>query len=295
MKKIGRVLSIGAVFVFLLSVATVVYAHKAASTGNAAPTSLSGTTYALVVGISDYAPCGNGGPDLLYADDDADAFENALNNVYGIPLAKITKLKDCSGGNAATKSVIQNWFTDADAAGGTFTATANDDIVFFASGHGTRTFCPNGRVGNAILVNTTTGLDTICEDELRGWLDAIDAARKVVILDISFPSQFRNSFRDASNTLLITAARGEAREATFPEGDTCAPGRGIFTCWFVERGILDGEANNPSLNPHTYDDPDVSGNEITFEEAYDYVFHNVPPIQKPGIMDNILDDFLPTD
>lgn len=292
MKKIGRVLSIGAVLVLVLSLATAVYAHKSASTGNAAPTS--GTTYALVVGISDYrdedGDCGSGGPDLSYADDDADAFENALLTTYNISAGNITKLKDCP---AATKTAIENWFIDAATSGGNFTATANDDIVFFASGHGTRTLCPNGRVGNAILVNTGAGLGTICEDELRSRLDNINAARKIVILDISFPSGFRNTFRDASNVLLITAARGEAREATFT--DTCAPGRGIFTCWFVERGILDGEANNSSLNPHTYNDPDVSGNEIPFEEAYDYVFHNVPPIQKPGIMDNISDDFLPTD
>lgn len=293
MKKIGHILSAVTVLVFLLSLATAVYAHKATSSGNAAPTS--GTTYALVVGISDYrngdGDCGSGGPDLLYADDDADAFENALNNVYGIPLAKITKLKNCPD---ATKTAIQDWFTDM-----VDTAGPNDDIVFYASGHATRVFCPNGRVGNAILVNTAAGLGTICEDELRAWLDAIDAARKVVILDISFPSQFRNSFRDAANTLLITAARGEAREATFPEGDTCAPGRGIFTCWFVERGILDEEANDPTLNPHTYNDPDIvegasDVNEIPFEEVYDYVFHNVPPIQKPGIQDNVSDDFLPT-
>lgn len=294
MKGMGRVLSIGATLVLVLSLATAVYAHKAASTGNAVPTT--GTTYALVVGISDYYPCGTGGPDLSYADDDADAFEGALNTVYGILLTKITKLKDCSESNAATKTDIQNWFTDAASPSGNFTSTSNDDIIFYASGHGTRAFCPNGKVGNAILVNTGTGLGTICEDELRGWLDAITAARKVVILDISFPSQFRNSFRNAANTLLITAARGEAREAAFTDPThTCYPGRGIFTCWFVEKGILDGEANNASLNPHTYNDPDVSGNEIPFEEAYDYVFHNVPPIQKPGIMDNVSDDFLPTD
>lgn len=292
MKKIERILSIGVVLALVLSLATAVYAHKSASTGDAAATS--GTTYVLVVGISDYrntdGDCGSGGPDLLYADDDADAFENALLTTYNISSANITKLKDCP---AATKIAIENWFTDAATSGGNFTATANDDIVFFASGHGTRAFCPNGRVGNAMLVNTGDSLGTICEDELRGLLDNIGAARKVVLLDISFPSGFRNTFRDASNVLLITAARGEAREAAFT--DTCAPGRGIFTCWFVERGILDGEANSSSLNPHTYNDPDISGNEIPFEEAYDYVFHNVPPIQKPGIMDNVLNDFLPTD
>lgn len=293
MKKMWRILPIVGLMVLLLSVATIVYAHKAASSGNAVPTSGGGTTYALVVGISDYFPCGFGGPDLSFADDDADAFKNALDNIYNV--LNITKLQNC----AATKIAIEDWFEDAANAGGAFTATSNDDIVFFASGHGTRAFCPNGRVGNAILVNTTTGLGTICEDELRGLLDNINAARKVVILDISFPSQFRNSFRDAANTLLITAARGEAREATFSSGP-CSPGRGIFTCWFVERGILEEEANDSTLNPHTYNDPDiiegvVDVNEIPFEEAYDYVFHNVPPIQKPGILDNILNDYLPAD
>lgn len=256
-------------------------------------------TYALVVGVSDYAdstaspPCPSGtGPDLQFADDDANSFEHALKTVYNVPATNITKLLDC----AATKAAIVAWLEDAATPTGSVNPTSGDDIIVFVAGHGVRAFCPTlGRVGNAILVNTATGLDVICDGELRSRMDSITAARKVVILDISFPSGFRNEFRDAANTLLITAARGEAREATFSSPDPCAPGHGIFTCWFVVRGILNAEANNPSLNPHTYDDPDVNGNEIPFEEAYDYTFHQAPPIQKPGIVDNVPNDFLPTE
>jgi hypothetical protein len=276
------------------SVVGVVYAHRAASTGNAAPTSASGTTYALVIGMSDYAPCGAGGPDLQFADDDADDFESVLTGVYDISPTNITTLKDCNGPDAATNDNILNWFHNV-------ASGVNDDIIVFVSGHGTQAFCPSvGRVGHAILVNDDAdndgdgdGLAVICDADLRTLVDGLAAARKVVILDISGSWKFQTEFRNATNTLFLAAGRGTVREAEFPVGDPCFPGQGIFTCWFVERGILDVQANHAALNPHTYNDPDVGGNEITFEEAYDYVFHQVPPIQKPGIVDNLTDDFLP--
>ncbi len=289
MKKLWRIAAVLVAMAALGAMAAVAYAHKAASTGNAIATT--GTTYALVIGISDYTPCGVGGPDLQFADDDADSFEAALTTVYNVAASKITKLQNC----AATKTAILGALTALK----TNTSTT-DDLVVFISGHGTRVFdsqCGGGtdndneRMDNAVLVNTSSGLDVICDGELKALVTSDDAARKTVILDISFPSGFKNDFQNAANTLFIAAARGEARESAFPATDPCFPGHGLFTCLFVVRGILGGQADNVTFNPHS---PGIGDAVIPFEEAYDYTVDNSQGFfaQKPNIVDNLVDDVL---
>jgi len=310
MKNLWRTAADVAAVALVGALAGVVYAHKAASSGDAVPTT--GTTYALVVGISDYAdpdaspPCPSAtGPDLQFADDDADSFDSALTSIYGIPDGNTTVLKDC----AATKTAILDWF---DGLG----SGEDDDVIVFVSGHGTRVFdfqCDGGtdgdneRMDNAILVNhdadgngTVDSRSVICDGNLASLMDGVTAARKAVILDISFPSGFNDDFKMAINTLLIPAARGEARETAFPEGDPCDSvpdnasegGHGLFTCLFVVRGILLDNADNSALNPHA---PGTGDGDIPFEEAYDYSVDNAVGFfaQKPGIVDKVTDDFLP--
>lgn len=279
--------SLLAALALLGSLAAVAYAHKAASAGT--PVAPSGTTYALVVGISDYYPCGLGGPDLQFADDDADSFATALTTVYGVGASKITKLENCD----ATKTDILNALTALKNS-----TSVDDDLVVFVSGHGTRVFdsqCGGGTdsdretIDNAVLVNTSSGLDVICDGELKDAVTTDNAGRKVVILDISFPSGFKDDFQGTSNTLFIAAARGEARESAFASGP-CYPGHGLFTCLFVVRGIIGAKADNPALNPHGNND-----GLIPFEEAYDYTVHNSQGFfaQKPSIVDNVTNDVLP--
>jgi hypothetical protein len=257
------------------------------------------TTYALVVGISDYFPCGSaGGSDLRYSDDDADSFYAALTSTdtlplqngqkygYGIPSSNVTLLKDC----AATREAILDWFTRIG------TNHSDDDIIFYVSGHGARVnnyYCGGSAhtdgdsesQDNAIVVNTTSGKTYICDGELKTLVNGTNAFRKVILLDISYPSGFLDDFAGASNTVLIPAAKGEAKESTFT--GPCAPGHGAFTCYFVVRGIQNGEADNRNSNPNANQD-----HKVTFEEAFDYTVR--ASNQKPNILDTIGNDFLPT-
>lgn len=286
MRNAGRMVAVGVALGLLGALAGAVYAHQAASSG--IPIATAGTTYALVVGISDFAPCGSGGPDLQFAAADADSFESALTTMYGIPGSRITKLLNC----AATKANI------LDALGRLKKRTrSNDDLIVFVAGHGTFGFgfllgcSPDAEViDNAIL---THDLQFICDNDLKDLVTADNAARKSIMLDISFPSGFNDDFTTAANTLYIAAARGEARELDYPPSHPCGfteDGHGVFTCWFVVQGILGGQADNPALNPHANGD-----GLIPFEEAYDFTFHALqgPLTQKPDIVDNVAADFLP--
>lgn len=68
----------------------------------------------------------------------------------------------------------------------------------------------------------------------------------------------------AGNILYIAAAKGEE----FEFGGSI--GNGVFTYKFVQLGIIEGRADDPSQNPHAKRD-----GEVTLEEAFDYANHVV--------------------
>ena len=63
-----------------------------------------GQRWGLLIGISDYEPSGPGGPDLNYADDDANDMYQVLTTEHGWKNENLIKLVD----STATKTEIQN-------------------------------------------------------------------------------------------------------------------------------------------------------------------------------------------
>lgn len=286
--------------------AGVALANKAASTGTRAPTS--GDVRALLIGIGDFSPDGAGASDLSFPDEDVDDVTDALQNEYAIAgniTTVVTKVETAGDADDAERADLLVALAALTTASG-----SNDDILVYVSGHGTRAFDAGGpgsdndreRIDNAIV---TSDNNVIRDGELADLLASDNAARVIVILDISFPSGFKDDFQrafsavSAPELLLIPAAKGEAAEAGVLNN-------GIFTYWFWNRagdeiaGLpgpafanddADGfqNADDRNQNPHATEDGDV-----TLEEAFDFVSHvkALSLTQKPNILDLATNDVL---
>jgi len=86
-----------------------------------------GVKRALIVAISDYAPKGPGGSDLVGCDKDAERMEKLLTEKFGFRAANITQLLDTQ----ATRAAIEDAITRLGDASG-----PNDSVVLYYSGHG---------------------------------------------------------------------------------------------------------------------------------------------------------------
>jgi len=239
-----------------LASAPSVLANDPAASGNVDPLAPRGKVCALVVGISDYAPVGPGGPDLNFADDDADDVVTALTTVYGVRAGNITLLKD----SAATKPAILRGLEKAKRCTG-----PRDDLFVFLSGHGTngiRGADGDPEMDNAFVAHEANRSGLIVDGELARLVSEDDARRRIVLGDFSFPSGFNDDMARAGNILYIAAAKGEEFEFG---GDIK---NGVFTYKFVQLGIIGGHADNPAQNPHANGD-----GLVTLEEAFDYANH----------------------
>lgn len=91
----------------------------------------------------------------------------------------------------------------------------------------------------------------------------------------------------------FVSAVGETQlAAVYFIGDPLAgePGEGLFSHWFVNQGMLQGNANI-----HDYDQDSVvmEPNQVTVEEAFDYAEQNTSAVRRnPVIIDNFQNDLL---
>ena len=128
---------------------------------------VSGTRYAIVVGISDYPGTGN---DLRYCDDDAIEMRDALvgADIYGFDPENITLLMDLDATRCAILSAIESISTDA------------GEVVFFFSGYGTKGVADDGdreRIDEAIAVHDSTNIVPIWDGELKAAFSGFDTSR----------------------------------------------------------------------------------------------------------------------
>ncbi len=233
--------------------ASPVYARQAVAEGN--PVLPTGTVYAVVIGINAYP-----GRPLNFPVADAEAFQSALIKQYNIPTGKIQLLLDAD----ATKEAILDAIT-------TIHSRANDDVIIYFSGHGTtQTTSLNG-------IRAYGGV--IWSGELRAAIQGIQAKRIAVILDCCYGNGFADDL-NLPNVLAMMSSAGLSWEPSIF-------GHGIFTYWFLVKGIIQGLADNPAEN--RYATPD---GKIPFEEAFDYAFQNMTH-QAPKVKDNVPSDFWP--
>lgn len=230
--------------------------------------SVSGSRYAVVVGISNYPGDAN---DLNYSDDDANEMAAALTGVYGF--ANVTLLTDSAATRYAILSAIESIPVGA------------GEVVFFFSGHGMKGIADDGdkeRMDEAVVAHDGTDIVPIWDGELRGAFCEFATSRIVFIFDICLAGGMKKDLEAPGRIIaMATSERGYAYES-----DTWQNGE--FSYYFVDLGTLQGEANI-----HDYDIDEIlyEPEQVTVEEAFDHAAANCDS-DKPTISDNFENDLL---
>ncbi len=237
------------------------------------PLSSKGTRYAIVVGISDYPGTDS---DLEYADDDADEMTLALTDVYGFRARNVTTLKDM----AATRSAILAAIDAVQAQ-----AHAEDEVVFFFSGHGMNGFADDGdaeQTDEAIVSHDGTNFLPIWDGELQAAFAGFETSRIVFIFDSCLAGGMDDLQEPGRVVLMACGERGYSYE-----GDLWQNGE--FTYYFAQDGIGLGEAN---IHDYNTNGAVSESQDVTIEEAFDYAKANCR-LDRPVIGDSFTNDLLP--
>lgn len=223
---------------------------------------VTGYRYAVVVGISDYPGTEN---DLNYSDDDATEMAQALTNVYGF--TDVSLLTDLGATRSAILGKIEDIPTDA------------GEVVFFFSGHGANGIAEDGdkeRLDEAIVAHDATQIVPIWDGELQGAFSEFATSRIIFIFDTCLAGGMERDLSESGRVIaMATTERGLAWEGDVWEN-------GEFSYYFVDRGIIYGEAHVPE---HNY-------NDVTVEEAFDFAKENCS-YDRPTIGDEFENDLLP--
>jgi metacaspase-1 len=235
---------------------------------------VSGSRYAVIVGISDYPGTE---ADLKYCDDDALDMQNVLISQYGYAGDNINLFIDGSATRANILTAIENIPTDA------------GEIVFFFSGHGTSGKADDGDrelkdEAIVILNNTGDNFSLLWDGELKLAFSVFSPATRIVFI---FDSCLSGGMKDdlQGNNRVINMASTETGYSY--ELDTLQHGE--FTYYFTEQGMGLGKAN-----VHDYDGDKqlFETGQVTVEEALDYAKANCT-LSTPNICDGFRDDLLP--
>ncbi|MEM3407817.1 MAG: caspase family protein [Nitrososphaerota archaeon] len=233
--------------------------------------------WAVIIGISDYYGTAN---DIKYADDDALDMLNTLIEVYGYQRDHIKLLISDYNVNNATKSKIINaieWLRGSE--------KAEDEVVFFYSGHGARGKANDGdkeSIDEAIVPYECTAESLIWDGELKTLFAKFETSRIIFIFDSCYSGGMTDLKANGRIVVMASTENGLSYEG---EGWQ----NGVFTYYFVDKGMYQGLAN-------THDYSEIEGNEpATIEEAFDYARANVPSVvsQTPTISDSFENDLLP--
>jgi hypothetical protein len=226
--------------------------------------------YAIIVGISDYPGTLN---DLQYCDDDAEDMYAALTTLYGYKSSNIHLLLDMGASFAAIQGAINDIQSKA---------KADDEVVFFFSGHGTNGVADDGdreKTDEAILShngNPSGSFVAIWDGQLKDWFSGFSTTRIIFIFDSCLAGGMTDLKADGR---VINMACSESG-LSYEDGSWQ---NGQFTYHFVDQGMLAGEAD-------TYDN--IAGiADVTIEEAFDYAKADCR-MQKPTISDSFSNDLL---
>jgi len=240
---------------------------------------VTGKKYAIVIGISDYPGTRN---DLQYMDDDAQDMISALTDCYGFVAANIKSLIDKDGTEAAGKPLVAT-------RGAIFTAigdiadkvTADDEVVFFFSGHGGNGKAQDGdneKVDECIWAHDGSKLVPIWDGELKTAFEEYTTSRIIFIFDSCYAGGMTDL--QASGRVLAMATT----ESTVGY-EVSTLKNGEFTYYLVDQGMLESLADK-------YDhDENPATDDVTVEEAWDYAKANCQ-LDKPTIKDSFENDLL---
>jgi hypothetical protein len=146
--------------------------------------------WALLIGISDYAPTGPGGPDLNYCHDDANDWYTTLTSQHGWYPSHIIKLIN----STATKTNIQSSLVSLEGMIG-----PNDLFLFTYAGHGGYTTIDSTQ--HEFLY--TFDEEEILDDELTSWLANIEAGVIVAVLDSCYSGGFIQGLTSVTSGLTL--------------------------------------------------------------------------------------------
>jgi hypothetical protein len=228
--------------------------------------------YAIVIGISDYNGTEN---DIQYADDDAKDMVNALTTIYGFQRENIILLiSDYQVNNATKEDIIDAISKLSDK------VKNGDEVVFFYSGHGARGKANDGDnelIDEAIVPYECTAESLIWDGELAQMFSKFKTSRIIFIFDSCYAGGMTDLKADGRIVAMACSESGLSYEFGNLQN-------GQFTYYFVEEGILNGNADIYDQIP---EQPDV-----TVEEAFDYAKANCN-YQTPTISDSFKNDLLP--
>ncbi|MFH1036619.1 MAG: caspase family protein [Patescibacteria group bacterium] len=251
-----------------------------------------GNKYAVVIGICDYPGTDY---DLCTSDGDSYNMYNTLR-LYGYDPANIYWYRDMGYDpnnygvdGAPTRQNIINAIESIKAG-----ATANDEVVFFFSGHGA-----DGKIDDvgsedideAIVVHDDDGridadgsadLDLIWDEELRILFSGFLTSRIVFVFD----SCLAGGMNDVAGTGRVVAMATEETKSAYVYS-TGVLGEGVFSHYFVKEGMFQGLADGTNALK-------ASDGTVAVEEAFDYAKTHIPSYlksrQKPIVSDNFTND-----
>jgi hypothetical protein len=197
----------------------------------------------------------------------------ALTTLYGYNSSNIHLLLDMGASFAAIQGAINDMKSKA---------KADDEVVFFFSGHGTNGVADDGdreKTDEAIVShdgNQSGSFVAIWDGQLKDWFAGFSTTRIIFIFDSCLAGGMTDLKADGR---VINMACSESG-LSYEDGSWQ---NGQFTYYFVDQGMLAGEAD-------TYDN--IAGiADVTIEEAFDYAKADCR-MQKPTISDSFSNDLL---
>ncbi|MFP3975453.1 MAG: caspase domain-containing protein [Dehalococcoidia bacterium] len=255
---------------------------------------VAGKRYAIVIGISDYPGSKHvleGGYDLSYAHDDAEAMGSLLKSIYGFDSIQLLADKD------ATREAVLSEIAELSRS-----VCEGDEVVFFFSGHGARFIPARGQSQVGIVTwgwesqtdPTDFSLEVIWDRELKEAFSEFKTDRIAFIFDCCLAGGMIELGTKGRVISMATTQQGVAYEYGEdygePWGDIGQINHGLFTYFFAVLGMQTGLA-----------DTNAEDGAVTVEEAFDFsrgwlesLSIKVPQLwQIPTIADRFKQDLVP--
>lgn len=233
---------------------------------------VTGQKYAVLVGICDYPGTVN---DICISDGDALNMQTALTDKYGFSYSNIFYLADDKAIKTDIKSKVDH-IGDI--------VTADDEVVFFFSGHGTTGRVNDGdseKIDEGIVVyGANNTFDYIWDGELRDWFSDFGTSRIIFVFD----SCMAGGMNDAAGPGRAVVMSSKENQYSYVYSDGIN-GEGVFSHWFVNLGMINNQADgvNQLDNKDGY---------VAVEESFQYAKDIISRLQVPVLSDNFINDLL---
>ena len=270
---------------------------------------ITGNKYAVVIGICDYPGRRN---DICSSDGDSYNMRKALIENYGYSPENIYWFRDKGGTidrtnyGKPTHENIRNAVMDIKYNKG---LNANDEVVFFFSGHGVSGTVIDGTkeseddgedVDEGMVVYDSdrridgdgySKLDFIWDGELRSWFYGFGTERIIFMFDTCLAGGMNDVAYDEydeiySDRVVVMSSKETQSSYVYSYGKL---GEGMFSRYFVHEGMLQGLADG-------YNQISEEDDLVVVEEAFDYAKEIFPSYlefrQNPVISDEFENDLI---